>query len=82
MEQRYGETKAQCVTKWREVVKDFDYDDHAENQIRDKLSSATIHMNRGDNRSKKELLHSTAANHERGLIADEEYGKWKKKLWT
>ena len=35
MEQREGETVAQFVTRLRQVVKDCDYGDQADNQIRD-----------------------------------------------
>ena len=37
MEQQDGETVAQFVTRLRQVVKDCDYDDQAENQIRDQV---------------------------------------------
>ena len=37
MEQQDGETVAQFVTRLRQVVKDCDYGDQAENQIRDQV---------------------------------------------
>ena len=37
MEQQDGETVAQFVTRLKQVVKDFDYGDQSDNQIRDQV---------------------------------------------
>ena len=38
MEQQDGETVAQFVTRLKKVVKDFDYGDQSDNQIRDQVA--------------------------------------------
>jgi len=71
MEQQDGETVAQFVTRLRQVVKDCDYGEQAENQIRDQVvQRCKSHELRKKllEKGKKltlELLLSTAANHER-----------------
>ena len=71
MEQQDGETVAQFVTRLRQVVKDCDYGDQAENQIRDQVvQRCKSHelrkklLEKGEKLT-LELLLSTAANHER-----------------
>ena len=71
MEQENGETVAQFVTRLRHVVKDCDYGDQADNQIRDQvLQRCKSHelrkklLEKGEHLT-LELLLSTAANHER-----------------
>ena len=71
MEQEDGETVAQFVTRLRHVVKDCDYGDQADNQIRDQvLQRCKSHelrkklLEKGEHLT-LELLLSTAANHER-----------------
>lgn len=71
MEQEDGETLAQFVTRLRHVVKDCDYGDQADNQIRDQvLQRCRSHelrkklLEKGEHLT-LELLLSTAANHER-----------------
>ncbi|XP_022777877.1 uncharacterized protein LOC111319348, partial [Stylophora pistillata] len=70
MEQEDGETVAQFVTRLRHVVKDCDYGDQADNQIRDQvLQRCKSHelrkklLEKGEHLT-LELLLSTAANHE------------------
>ena len=71
MEQHDGETVAQFVTRLRHVVKDCDYGEQAENQIRDQVvqrcKSHELRRQLLDKGEKLtlELLLSTAANHER-----------------
>ena len=71
MEQHDGETVAQFLTRLRQVVKDCDYGEQAENQIRDQLvQRCKSHELRRKLLEKGEklfleLLLSTAANHER-----------------
>ena len=71
MEQHDGETLAQFVTRLRQVVKDCDYGEQAENQIRDQVvQRCKSHELRRKLLEKEEkltleLLLSTAANHER-----------------
>ena len=71
MEQQDGETVAQFVTRLRQVVKDCDYGNQAENQIRDQVvQRCKSHelrkkiLEKGEKLT-LELLLSTAANHER-----------------
>ena len=71
MEQQDGETVAQFVTRLRQVVKDCDYGEQAENQIRDQVvQRCKSHelrkklLEKGEKLT-LELLLSTAANHER-----------------
>ena len=71
MEQHDGETVAQFVTRLRRVVKDCDYGEQAENQIRDQVvQRCKSHdlrrklLEKGEKLT-LELLLSTAANHER-----------------
>ena len=71
MEQHDGETVAQFVTRLRRVVKDCDYGQQAENQIRDQVvQRCKSHdlrrklLEKGEKLT-LELLLSTAANHER-----------------
>ena len=70
MEQHDGETVAQFVTRLRQVVKDCDYGEQAENQIRDQVVRCKSHellkklLEKGEKLT-LELLLSTAANHER-----------------
>ena len=71
MEQHDGETVAQFVTRLRQVVKDCDYGDQAENQIRDQVvQRCKSHelrkklLEKGEKLT-SELLLSTAVNHER-----------------
>ena len=71
MEQQDGETVAQFVTRLRQVVKDCDYGDQAENQIRDQVvQRCKSHelrkklLEKGEKLT-LELLLSTAANYER-----------------
>ena len=71
MEQQDGKTVAQFVTRLRQVVKDCDYGDQAENQIRDQVvQRCKSHelrkklLEKGEKLT-LELLLSTAANHER-----------------
>ena len=73
MEQQDGETVAQFVTRLRQVVKDCDYGDQAENQICDQV--VQVQRCKSHELRKKllekgekltlELLLSTAANHGR-----------------
>ena len=71
MEQQDGETVAQFVTRLRQVVKDCDFGDQAENQIRDQVvQRCKSHELRKkllekDKKLTLELLLSTAANHNR-----------------
>ena len=69
MEQQDGETVAQFFTRLRQVVKDCDYGDQAENQIRDQVvQRCKSHELRKKLLEKGEKLTlellSTAANHE------------------
>ena len=71
MEQQDGETVAQFVTRLRQVVKDCDYGEQAENQIRDQVvQRCKSHelrkklLGKGEKLT-LELLLSTAENHER-----------------
>ena len=71
MEQQDGETVAQFVTRLRQVVKDCDYGEQAENQIRDQVvQPCKSHelrrklLEKGEKLT-LELLLSRAANHER-----------------
>ena len=71
MEQQDGETVAQFVTRLRQVVKDCDYGEQAENQIRDQVvQRCKSHelrkklLEKGEKLT-LELLLSTAANYER-----------------
>ena len=71
MEQHDGETVAQFVTRLTQVVKDCDYGEQAENQIRDQVvlrcKSHELRrklLEKGEKLT-LELLLSTAANHER-----------------
>ena len=71
MEQQDGETVAQFVTRLRQVVKDCDYGEQAENQIRDQVvQRCKSHelrkklLEKGEKLT-LELLLSMAANHER-----------------
>ncbi|XP_020601778.1 uncharacterized protein LOC110040852 [Orbicella faveolata] len=70
MEQQDGETVAQLGTRLRQVIKDCDYGEQAENQIRDQVvqrfKSHELRkklVGKGDKLT-LELLLSTAANHE------------------
>ena len=71
MEQNDSETVAQYVTRLRQMVKDCDYGEQTENQIRDQVvqrcKSHVLRrklLEKGE-KSTLELLLSTAANHER-----------------
>ena len=66
MGQHDGETVAQFVTRLRQVVKDCDYGEQAENQIRDQVVLLLRRklLAKGEKLT-LELLLSTAANHER-----------------
>lgn len=71
MEQEDGEAVAQFVTRLRHVVKDCDYGDQADNQIRDQVVQRckshelrTKILEKGEHLT-LELLLSTAANQER-----------------
>ena len=70
VEQREGETVAQFVTRLRQVVKDCDYGDQADNQIRDQVvQRCTSHdlrrklLEKGDKLTLDVLL-KTAASYE------------------
>ena len=83
MEKRDGETVAQFSTRLRQVVRDCDHGDQAENQIGDQVSSVAIHKIWGENNLKKkkltlELLHLTALTM-RVLNRRWAYGRWK--IW-
>ena len=54
MEKRDGETVAQFATRLRQVVRDCDHGDQAENQIGDQVSSVAIHKIWGENNLKKD----------------------------
>ena len=70
MEQQDGETVAQFVTRLRQVVKDCDYSNQAQNQIRDQVvqrcKSHELRKKLPEKSEKLtlELLLSLAANHE------------------
>ena len=57
MEKRDGETVAQFSTRLRQVVRDCDHGDQAENQIGDQVSSVAIHKIWGENNLKKKKPH-------------------------
>ena len=68
MEQREGETVAQFVTRLRQVVKDCDYGDQADNQIRDQVvQRCTSHdlrrklLEKGDTLTLEVLLKTAAS---------------------
>ena len=69
MEQREGETVAQFVTRLRQVVKDCDYGDQADNQTRDQVvQQCTSHELRWKLLEKVDLTlnvpHKTASSYE------------------